>query len=742
MHKRKKRLAARCRLLAVTAVLALSGCAAPLSAELEVPVRHSSAVPVAFTQRDGLLTFTNQILSVDLHTDTGEFSVTVLETGQIFLSNPVDRDAEGAGRGVQKMKLYSQLLVSFLDTATDTAVSKVSYTGSVTKDGLSYEKLENGVRLNYFFPDEGVTVPLDLVLDQDRLSARVDVENVEDSEAYRLYAFSILPYFESGNSQSPGYLLIPDGSGALVDFQTDRSNAQPYNQPVYGMEPAYAGDLFPGSTEDILLPVFGVSKPDRAFLAEIVQGAGAASIEAYSAGMINHHNTVYPSFQVIGTGSVVIGESSQGAVKETMLHHTGRRLLDCAQVDYRFLSGDTSYVGMACAYREVLERRGVGSEQADAPRLFMEFVGGVTRKESFFGFLVDRHKPLTTVGQAAGVAALKAKAGENLSLLYTGWSSDEISGKFPTHSTLDGALGSQKELKALADSLDGDLWLSYEPLAVCRSGNGFSRYADSAKRIGGQAIQLWNYRLSTEYKDESQEAAYLAKTNILSDGFKRFQDDLEKRVGSGAGLCSQTLGNLCYTDFSDETVTRDEAICNIQKVLEAGGKWALYKPAAYALPYTAVAVDIPDSSSRFDLFSEDVPFYQLAVSGLIGITSSCINAQDDPDTALLHAVETGASPYFRFFCADASTITDTAENALCYGEYAGWEKRVSELYAKWKEAEEVIQGACVVSRICLMDGVYKTVFDNGGAVYVNYGDETVTADGRSIPAHGFLLAQP
>lgn len=746
MDKHNNSIPKAVRLLAVLLALALAvtGCGAATSENGSRPPLGQSGNEVkekaSFAETDGTLRFYNDKLSVELDTATGEFAVTVAATGHVFRSNPTDKDAEGSGRGVQKMKLYSQLLVSFMDKSNNTPVSKISHTGSVTKDGFSYEKLENGVRLNYRFPDEGITVPLELLLTGDILTARVDVANVADSDNYRLYAFSILPYFGSANAQSEGYLVIPDGSGALVDFQTDRSNVQPYNQPIYGLEPAYTGDLTPETAEKILLPVFGISKPDGAFLAEITRGTGAASLDAYAAGMINHHNTIYPSFQVIGSGTVTIGESNQGAVKETVMYHNSRRLLDCAQVDYRFMTEDTSYVGMAKVYREVLQSRGVGSAQAKDARVYSEFVGGVLKKESVFGFLMDRHKALTTAEQAlVATKELKALMGDDLSVIYTDWSKNEIGGLFPTDAKVDGVVGKEKELKALASALTDRLWLSYEPLVVQKSGNGFSTYSDSVKRIGREAVRLWYYRLSTGYKDSDRPASYVAKTGILSDGFASFKASLDKSMGDAAGLYSATLGNMSFTDFSTDTVIRDEAIADMVAVLKAGGKWTLSQPAAYALPYTAVATDVPVASSGFDLFTEDVPFYQLCLSGLVGMTTACVNEQTDPQTAVLNAAETGSSLLFRFFCEDTTVIRDTAKDDLCYAVYASWQDDVKELYTAWRGAADKTAGATVTSRTRLDNGVYKTMFDNGVTVYVNYGDSAAEADGLTVAARGFAV---
>ena len=40
----------------------------------------------------------------------------------------------------------------------------------------------------------------------------------------------------------------------------------------------------------------------------------------------------------------------------------------------------------------------------------------------------------------------------------------------------------------------------------------------------------------------------------------------------------------------------------------------------------------------------------------------------------------------------------------------------------------------------LGSGLYRTAYDNGARVYVNYGDAPARADGLEIPARSFRLA--
>ena len=76
------------------------------------------------------------------------------------------------------------------------------------------------------------------MLDGPVLSARVDSAAIQQDGDYLVAGLAVLPYFGSGTAKDDGYLLIPDGSGALVEFGTDKSAFKTYSQPVYGSDPS------------------------------------------------------------------------------------------------------------------------------------------------------------------------------------------------------------------------------------------------------------------------------------------------------------------------------------------------------------------------------------------------------------------------------------------------------------------------------------------------------------------------
>lgn len=694
---------------------------------------------VSYQEEDGYLIVENDHLSIELDTATGEFLLTDRASGQSYRSNPEgkkDMEVQGSNRFI----MYSLLTVTVLDKETHEPSVKVSYTGSVMREGMTVERIQDGVRLNYSFPENELTVPLDLLLKGNVFSARVDMQAISQTGAYLVESVGILPCFGCGTAEDDGYLLIPDGSGALVEFGVDKSGFRTYKQPVYGSDPAYAGDMSASQKMPIRLPVFGIQRNGSAFLAEITSGAEAASIEAQSPGMINKQGAVWASFTRIGSGLVTIGESSQGAVKESKLYQTGNSLVDLAQVDYHLLPEGGGYMAMAALYKSILRERGVGAQTIDKDALYCEFVGGVMRQESFLGFYVHREKALTTTADIR--IALEELQIPGTKVIYTDWTFQQIQGKLQTKAAASSKLGGSKTLQALAKELgSGQLLLSYEPITVEKGSLKFWKYLDAARRIGGEMNKVYCYKPSTLYIDKEKPVTYLLRTERWARTFTPFLRSFTEQY-TEAELYSATLANTLFTDFDKKHfTTRTQVAQAVTECLASSRQsWTLREPNAYALPYAQTVTELPITSSGFDLFTRDVPFYALVLDGLVNKTISAVNQNGDGRFMLLKALETGSNLYFRFTCQDPETLTYTVKDNLYYSTFSGWKDEVISLYGEYAQVMEQVGKAGITGHRQATEKIYETVYDNGVRILVNYGDSAVTIGAVEIPAMGYAVA--
>ena len=109
---------------------------------------------------------------------TSEIVVKNNKTGAMWYSNPQDRSEDQIAN--IKTQLSSQLIIRCEEVQTGTISTVDSYLGSVYKGGMTYELIDNGVRFTYRFPQQGVSVPLDFVLEDGAFKATVVSDDIEE----------------------------------------------------------------------------------------------------------------------------------------------------------------------------------------------------------------------------------------------------------------------------------------------------------------------------------------------------------------------------------------------------------------------------------------------------------------------------------------------------------------------------------------------------------------------------------
>ncbi|QLG40183.1 hypothetical protein HW560_20075 [Paenibacillus sp. E222] len=92
----------------------------------------------------------NEALQLFIQEETAEIAVIHKQSGQIWRSNPEERNLDTLAAGINKDLLSSQAKLSFYNSLGQNS-SVNSYTDSVAHQQISYEALPNGVRVNYQF---------------------------------------------------------------------------------------------------------------------------------------------------------------------------------------------------------------------------------------------------------------------------------------------------------------------------------------------------------------------------------------------------------------------------------------------------------------------------------------------------------------------------------------------------------------------------------------------------------------
>ena len=583
-----------------------------------------------------------------------------------------------------------------------------------------------------------VTVPLD------EIQYPADVLDASGNHvSYPLHSVSLLDYFSAADQSEEGYIFVPDGSGALIYLNNGKLYAESYRRPVYGPDYATQRSWDAPTSEQIRLPVFGIRRGDTSLVGIIEDGVANTRIKADIAGRTNSYNTVCPEIIVMPEGRISLPSEHWN----TRSAFQARKSTGKVSVRYGLLYGDSAdYVGMAAYYRDFLMSR-CGLErvatQGDIP-FFVELIGGVSIETPVLGAPIRRTVPLTTFSECQSIIGGLLDAGvANIRLRYSGWLEGGLDSTFPYKAEMDRALGSREELRRLQQYLAEQGVNLFPDVSLLNSGmDDFNRQRDASRFLDRQVARVFREEIAEyDYQRGGKDFRYVVSPGRLEELVDRFLDGYVDYGFEGMSL--RYMGTQVNSDFNVKAVVdrgqAEKIIRNqLQKFRQTGQELMVSGGNALALPYARNVVEVPTTSSRYFILDETVPFYQIAVHGLIDYAGEPINTSVDPGEAFLRAAETGSSLYYRWVYRDPSILKDTEFSYLMSVYYRDFESSAVALYGKLNSVLGDVQGQLIVDHERLAAGVYKTTYENGRAVIVNYNYDAVTVEGIEVGARDFV----
>ena len=122
-------------------------------------------------------------------------------------------------------------------------------------------------------------------LDGEDFVAEVPYDQIRfNSDNATITAVSLLPAFgavgaQEDGSYEDGYLLVPEGSGALIRFNNQKLTQPSYYANVYGYDYGIKRDEFITETKAVF-PVFGLLRKEQSFLCVVEDASSFVSIQA------------------------------------------------------------------------------------------------------------------------------------------------------------------------------------------------------------------------------------------------------------------------------------------------------------------------------------------------------------------------------------------------------------------------------------------------------------------------------
>lgn len=671
-------------------------------------------------------------LAIYLNRGEAALRVENKNTGYIWGSLPIG-EAEGLN---STWRCYGNGLVSIECFNEKGVESRVS----IGKNGSAeYEFFDGGLLCKAAFEEVGVAFQVKVTWDADRLTMELVDQTLTEGaggSTYTLKSMTFMPFFGSSYSDTiDGYMLIPDGSGALIRYRRPANYSSTYSARVYGRD--YGLDSSAGTADNnarpeaqILVPVYGMvhGAGQNAYLAVIESGAEYASILATPAQTNNPYNWAAARFEF--RQKYVKNINRKEGAGTTIPQETANVV--SPKISFYFSDGDAAnYDGMAVMYRRLLIDRGVLSpisDKAGTVPLQLELLGADKKNN----FLWNTTSVFTTAQQAGDIVSSLAERGiGNLDVVYRCYTKNNECG-----ADLLPALGGADDFRALQQTVEdagGALYYYLDP--VTANEDQITLRTQAANNLSRAEIKWIEPTASTLYP-----YTYLYR---LTEAEKRIDRAMGQNYG-GAFALAQMSGKL-YGDFtSGRELTRGAGMGRVLAAVDrmAGGKkMAMYSPNQYLWQYVDKAYDLPAVNSQILYESDCVPFLQIVLSGCVEMYGGAINTSSYSAERLLRQIEYGMAPSFAVTGCESIELYNTAQSAYFSTCYTDWQPRIEEGYRTISRGLSAVWGHSIVTHRCVQPGLIRVGYDNGVSIYLNYTDKPLTADGVTVGAGGFVVTE-
>lgn len=677
--------------------------------------------------------------------DTGEIDIEDKVTNSVVRSNPVAVDEDPIAAGMNKMNMHSQLLVEYVDPQSNNYMIN-NYTGSIKEGTYSYELKDNGIYITYQFGDTGFEIPVYYGLGKDYVDTRILCKQIKQHSQFKIASITFLPYMDCGGADEKGYLVIPDGSGTLIRFNNQKQAYQNYSSVVYGRDKALNTTVQSDVKEDITMPIFGIKKQDGAMLAVINKGECQAEIKAEVGGKSSVNNTVYSQVRFIQSENSTLLENSANEQNTTML---SKQLMNFTyEVRYYMLEDKSAdYSDMALRYQKYLvEEKGMASRiktDSNEVPINIDLIGSVKKQATFLGIPYKTIEKLTTYMEALNMAKDLKEQNANINLRYFGFMNNGLKDKLPAKITTEGKLGGKKNFdKLLSYTKDNEIgfYPNVDLMNMYKSGNGYNSIFDSTRNVSRAASLQYSYILSTGTKDSSISPWYLLKPEKIPGLADKLIKSSNKNKIDSIGL--EGISNSVYSDFKKDTLSRNDASALLVKALkniyQKKNSVMTDKAYAYAFPYTDVIGNVPTKSSGYDVTDEDIPFYEIVMSGFAELYGEPINMKSNTKPYLLKLVEFGVWPSYLFVGNDPTVLVNTDYSYLYGVNYDAWKNQIQETLSYFEPLKGLF-GKSILKHEKIQDGVYRTTYQDGTMVYVNYNNQEVKLDNIQIKPMNYTV---
>lgn len=558
---------------------------------------------------------------------------------------------------------------------------------------------------------------------------------------------SILPNFGAGSQQDSGFMLLPEGGGAIINFNNGKTNQNPYFANVYGWDYASMRDTVVHET-NASFPFFGLASGGSSFLCMMEEGASYAALSADIAGRGTSYNTVSASFALLHYDAFQVTERTI----ETIYMYQEHLPEENISLRYRFLASD-QLGEMANAYGDYLSQRYPDWQTPTSNKLplSIEVLGAMDKVQQRGGLPLSTPIRLTSYQETADILSeVAGYADADVHLRLLGWANGGLRQKLLRGIHLQPQLGTQEDFDhLLARARDQGVTLHLGGITSfaldSNLSDGFLAIRDAARFTTRERVELHPYS-TLWYGEMSLREPYHLLRPSLADQMLGNLADYAAQQGAG-GIALEDVGLLLSADYDPKNlVTREQVLARQASslvALKAAGQSVMVRGGnLYALPGASLVTDFKLYGSDYGILDDLPPFIPMALHGRLAYTGSALNLSGDWQQELLLSAQRGAGLSFTFMMEDSEVLHDS-DYARYYGaSYGLWKDRAKDIITSYQAAMEGLHQQRIIGFEEPAPGLSITSFVGGAQVLVNFTEQDAQVAGHLLPARSYLTVRP
>ncbi len=594
------------------------------------------------------------------------------------------------------------------------------------------------------------------------------LENV-DEDGYGDCAFYPESITKNPATDLPGYVFIPDGSGALIRYDTNREMnnnelyfdvyGDPYREKYTDVEYSTGDQIMEHSYVDskkIMMPVWGVSYGNNqdAFVAYATHGSEYFGL-VFRGRSDNSSKFAYsqtkPRFERNRTYKYNFGAAARTILyleeDEIYKYDIGLR--------YDILSGDGSldslpanYIGMALSYRNYLVNNGLIKKLTEdelhsgvkVDFIMSDVKRAIVGYEDVIATHTNRLQEILNEFKDMGIDYVTS------SLL--GWQNDGIAMAHPgknNYSTGAGSKSGFRDVVNTAKKLDYDINFQQNYGLI---------NSDQMPNIGAYAVKGLNRNYGTMILWDNNKPVkwwHYANPNMQMTWLNNQTNTLLDDFGKTIGVTIEGTSNILAPDYGKNLSYEDSMKIIANGTYKASSKARLgaVSPNMYLWPSLTDYYDIPVYNSQYIAETDSVPFLEIVLGGLVNLYASYSNFSFYNDESCLKMIEYNLNPSF--------IITEQSNEDLMYTNsrdyystgYGKYKEIIKEVYEKVNPILTALKGKTLVGREVIPTGddndnlgFYVNTYapfvdgaiqnDSKVVVAINYQNYEVTYEGHVV----------